>query len=665
MAVAPGGASVPLSYVGNTNPAVVTNGNAAAITANVISSGDTSSAIPTSSLSATPAGAQEGGMIDLGRRLHRSVRGSVAQTLRQSGSTQATRVIAIDEPLDCDSGSGRAFGTVNDNGTGTISVQFNSCSIDGTTSNGSATLRIDAFDPFFFGFTDFTFSFTRLTLSGAVAADLSGSFRSRLDIPTRSETITENVVARLASGIMTKSENLVYVDIYNDLFSPSFYDESVSGRVFHSVHGWVDVTTTVPLRFNTLAQEFPSSGLLLLTTGPGGPRIQVTGLSSTLLSLALDLNGDGVFDRTAMLTWDDLSGPVGANLADTDADGMHDGWESANSFNPNDPSDALMDADADGATNRAEYEAGSNPRSNTSLPPSVGLFLQATSDTPDLAFAGGSVTYTFTVSNSGNLAASNVVFTDPLPAGVNFVSAMAAQGSCAGTATVTCTLGTVNGFTGVAVTVVVSPTTTGTLINTATVSTSSFDPIAADNSATSSTLVGLPGAGIQGRIDIANPGDTIIVDPGTYTGPLNFGHKNITLQSRDGAPTTIINGGAGQPVVSIGTGGGSLIGFTITGGTATFGAGVHLLASTTALISDNVFDGNLGSAGGYGAAIGGNATGAVRSSATSSATTAATASSSRASCPSSTPRRRGSSTTCSRTTRVGGSIWTLSTGPTK
>ena len=88
-------------------------------------------------------------MIDLGRRLHRSVRGSVAQPLRAGAPRQATLAIAVDEPLDCDSGSGRIFGTVNDNGTGTVSIQYNACRSDGTTLTGSATMRVDAFDPFF------------------------------------------------------------------------------------------------------------------------------------------------------------------------------------------------------------------------------------------------------------------------------------------------------------------------------------------------------------------------------------------------------------------------------------------------------------------------------------------------------------------------------------
>ena len=241
-------------------------------------------------------------MIDLGRRLHRSVRGSFAQPLRAGAPRQATLAIAIDQPLDCDSGSGRIFGTVNDNGTGTVSIQYNACRSDGTTLTGSATLRVDAFDPLF-GLTDFTISYTRLTLSGSVAADLTGSLRSRLDIPTRSETITENVVVLFPSGIMTKSENLVYVDVYNDLFSPTSYTESVSGRVFHSVHGWVDITTPVPLFFGTPDQSFPQNGQLVLT-GAGGAGIWVTAFSTTLLSLALDINGDGLLDKNGDVVLD-------------------------------------------------------------------------------------------------------------------------------------------------------------------------------------------------------------------------------------------------------------------------------------------------------------------------------------------------------------------------
>jgi len=53
-------------------------------------------------------------------------------------------------------------------------------------------------------------------------------------------------------------------------------------------------------------------------------------------------------------------------IVDTDMDGIPDAWETANGLNPNDPSDAALDRDGDGQSNRAEYLAGTNPLSGAS-----------------------------------------------------------------------------------------------------------------------------------------------------------------------------------------------------------------------------------------------------------------------------------------------------------
>jgi len=47
---------------------------------------------------------------------------------------------------------------------------------------------------------------------------------------------------------------------------------------------------------------------------------------------------------------------------DTDGDGMPDGWETANGFDPGDPTDATRDADGDLLLNVEEYEFGADPQ---------------------------------------------------------------------------------------------------------------------------------------------------------------------------------------------------------------------------------------------------------------------------------------------------------------
>lgn len=54
-------------------------------------------------------------------------------------------------------------------------------------------------------------------------------------------------------------------------------------------------------------------------------------------------------------------------LDDFDNDRMPDVWETANGFNTNDVSDALMDSDGDGMNNLAEYIAGTNPNDPQSV----------------------------------------------------------------------------------------------------------------------------------------------------------------------------------------------------------------------------------------------------------------------------------------------------------
>ena len=126
----------------------------------------------------------------------------------------------------------------------------------------------------------------------------------------------------------------------------------------------------------------------------------------------------------------------------------------------------------------------------------VGADLAVTkTDSPDpITAAGATLTYTLTVTNGGPSTSINVVLTDPLPSGITFVSATLGQGSCSGTSTVTCNLGTLaNGATTtVTIKVTVDHGFNGITTNTASVTATQNDPNSSDDSATATTTVSAP-----------------------------------------------------------------------------------------------------------------------------------------------------------------------------
>ena len=74
---------------------------------------------------------------------------------------------------------------------------------------------------------------------------------------------------------------------------------------------------------------------------------------------------------------------------------------------------------------------------------------------------------------------------------------------------------------------------------------------------------------IQAGINAANPGDTVLVSPGTYTENIDFMGKAITVISSAGPGTTVIDGSKGGPAVTFRTGetqASIISGFTIENG---------------------------------------------------------------------------------------------------
>lgn len=114
---------------------------------------------------------------------------------------------------------------------------------------------------------------------------------------------------------------------------------------------------------------------------------------------------------------------------------------------------------------------------------------------PDGAFAQGeTLTYTITVTNNGPARATNVVVTDPLPAGYSFTSVSPGAPACTESAgTVTCTFPTLASAATTTITINGTIATSQTqLVNTASATANQPDPNTGDNSATATAFVLAP-----------------------------------------------------------------------------------------------------------------------------------------------------------------------------
>ncbi|MCB9743666.1 MAG: hypothetical protein H6740_13785 [Alphaproteobacteria bacterium] len=101
-------------------------------------------------------------------------------------------------------------------------------------------------------------------------------------------------------------------------------------------------------------------------------------------------------------------------------------------------------------------------------------------------------------------------------------------------------------------------------------------------------------ADIQTAIDDLSQGAVICVEAGTYSENIDFQGRDVTVQGTEGSQSTTIQGDGSGPVVTFENEEGSdshLIGFTITGGEAQYGAGVYISGASPSL-TELVIEGN-------------------------------------------------------------------------
>ncbi len=146
--------------------------------------------------------------------------------------------------------------------------------------------------------------------------------------------------------------------------------------------------------------------------------------------------------------------------------------------------------------NEADPDGGNNTASASAEAAAVpGADLHLTVAAPEPVDVGTNFDYTATILNEGSDPADDVTLTDHLPDAVTLVTAASSQGSCSGTSTVSCSLGSIAFGDSATVTITVTaPGTSQTVTNNASVSGSVLDPDPSDDAVTTYTTVRVPSA---------------------------------------------------------------------------------------------------------------------------------------------------------------------------
>ncbi len=299
-----GGGEEGVVYTGATTQAAVTGSNAVALTTTAYQGGNSGGSFALVGVASEPAEGVGGAVTratSVSRVLTDAVRSARFDRHTSPPQVAVGAVESVSGSLDPGNCGGTASfsGTANDE-TGEIraTFTFSGWCNDGVTVSGRVTAEGQV-DVIAEELIALEFSFAVLTVSdgtdtfrgsGSIAVDFGASEAVIIDMDFAAGDGTTYRVSDLQMAV-----------------APSASGESmtITGRVYHPVHGYVDVSTPVAFDVQT-GEAFPSAGELV-ATGANDSKARFTALSPTEFQIDVDADGDDIYETNlGTFSWESV-----------------------------------------------------------------------------------------------------------------------------------------------------------------------------------------------------------------------------------------------------------------------------------------------------------------------------------------------------------------------
>ncbi len=310
-----GGGANSVEYTGNTQAADITDTNANEIANETFTGSDAANASnPT--FAASTSKNRSSAFVTSKLLGHVDSLSKAAKANSGLPNNTPSAQISVDYSDTCiDGGTVRFTGTVDDvTKLGSLTLAFVECNDGDVVINGSATLRANAYNATIDEYTDVELIYDDLSFVGVDPADridwqiganlrveqlYTGDTSPFTQVATINLTLVENI-----GGASYKYDNYVTEVEFDQYLVPSTADVSVSGRLYHYIHGYVDVETTTPLHYSSVNPlRYPESGGPLIYTGELNKKIRLTPVSATLVNVSADTDGDDFYEYSITLPW--------------------------------------------------------------------------------------------------------------------------------------------------------------------------------------------------------------------------------------------------------------------------------------------------------------------------------------------------------------------------